>query len=379
MTMTQPKLSQSQQVLLALQEASQKLEKLQKRIDEPIAIIGMGCRLPGAENLAAFWTLLRAGVDAITEIPADRWAVDEYYDPNPDALGKMYTRAGGFIAQGVDQFDPQFFGLSPREVTSMDPQHRLLLEVTWEALEDAGLPPDQLWLSKTGVFMGLCSDDYAQLHAHQRPEVLGPHFGTGTLHSFAVGRIGYLLGLQGPNVQLNTACSSSLVGIHLACQSLRAQEADLALAGGVHLILSPQSTIGRCGMHALSPDGRCKTFDASADGYGQGEGCGVVVLKRLSDAQAAGDTILAVIRGSAVNHDGPSSGLTVPNEGAQARVIQAALKQAKIRPDEVSYLDAHGTGTSLGDPIEINAIGAVFGKREVPLIVGSVKSNIGHL
>lgn len=377
--MSQTKLSQSQQILLALNEASQKLEKLQKRIDEPIAIIGVGCRLPGADDPAAFWELLRNGVDTVTEIPADRWDVDRYYDPNPDAPGKMYTRSGSFIRQPVDQFDPGFFGISPREANSMDPQHRLLLEVTWEALEHAGLPPDQLWLSKTGVFVGISTNDYANLHAGYSAEELGPHFSSGTLPSFAAGRIAYLLGLQGPNVQVDTACSSSLVGVHLACQSLRTHESDLALAGGVNLILAPESTLGRCRLRAVSPDGRCKTFDAAADGYGQGEGCGVVVLKRLSDAVAARDPILAIILGSAVNHNGPSSGLLVPNEAAQARLLQEALKNAKLSPEDVGYLEAHGTGTSLGDPIEVNAIGTIFGKRQTPLIVGSVKSNIGHL
>ncbi|MEM7125066.1 MAG: SDR family NAD(P)-dependent oxidoreductase [Chloroflexota bacterium] len=388
---TQPELMT--RVTHALNAARTQLTSLKEKSREPIAIIGVGCRLPGADTPDAYWELLYHGVDAIREIPGSRWDVDQYYDPDPDVADKMYTRTGGFIDQPVDLFDPFFFGISPREAASMDPQHRLLLEVTWEALEHAGIAPDGLRLSKTGVFVGICTDDYVQLHKNATPEEMGPHFSSGTMHSFAVGRISYLLGLQGPNVQLDTACSSSLVAIHLACQSLRNQESKLALAGGVNLILSPDGTIGRCNMGALARDGRCKTFDASADGYGQGEGCGVVVLKRLSDAQEDGDNILAVIRGSAINHDGPSSALTVPNEAAQEIVIRDALENAHLKPEDVGYIEAHGTGTVIGDPIEINALDAVFSQRirsqasnnqasnkqNNRLIVGSVKSNIGHL
>lgn len=363
----------------ALSTARAQLDKIKQKAREPIAIIGIGCRLPGSDHPEAFWELLYNGVDAITDIPAERWDMSQYYDPDPTIPGKIYTRAGGFIAQPVGHFDPQFFGISPREAASMDPQHRLLLEVAWEALEHAGQAAQALRLSKTGVFAGICTNDYEQLHKEYTFKELGHHFASGTHHSFAVGRISYLLGLQGPNVQLDTACSSSLVAIHLACQSLRAQESDLALAGGVNLILAPESTLGRCSIKSLAPDGRCKTFDASADGYGQAEGCGMVVLKRLSDAIADGDHILAVIRGSAMNHDGPSSSLTVPNEAAQERVIQDALQNAQVKPEEVGYIEAHGTGTVIGDPIEINALHAVFGQRRDNLIVGSVKSNMGHL
>ena len=376
-------LSSSQQVLLALKEARARLEAIEKSRTEPIAIIGMGCRFPGGANdPTTFWQLLRDGVDAITEVPPDRWNVDAYYDPDPEAPGKTYTRHGGFLQQ-VDQFDPQFFGISPREAVSMDPQQRLLLEVSWEALENAGQTPRELRCSQTGVFMGICTDDYAQLSLNFGDLTsIDAYSSLGNTRSIAVGRIAYTLGLQGPNIQLDTACSSSLVTVHLAIQSLRSGECNLALAGGVNLILSPIGTINRSKLKALSPDGRCKTFDASANGYAQGEGCGIVVLKRLSDAVADGDNILALIRGSAVNHDGPSSGLTVPNELAQEKVIRQALKNAKLEPAQVSYVEAHGTGTSLGDPIEVGALGSVFGKerpQNQPLAIGSVKTNFGHL
>ncbi|MFB2977494.1 type I polyketide synthase [Microseira sp. BLCC-F43] len=373
----------SQQVLQTIKEMRARLEALNKEKTEPIAIIGLGCRFPGnAKDPASFWHLLHEGIDAVTEVPPGRWDVDAYYDPNPEALGKTYTKQGGFIQQ-VDQFDPLFFGISPREAASLDPQQRLLLEVTWEALENAGQTPTKLRNSQTGVYVGICTDDYYERFKDlDNLPFMDAHCGTGNARSMAVGRISHFLGLQGPNIQLDTACSSSLLTVHLACQSLRLKECNLAIAGGVNLILSPLSTIGRCSLKALAPDGRCKTFDASADGYGQGEGCGMVVLKRLSDAIADGDSILAVIRGSAMNHDGPSSGLTVPNKMAQKEVIQQALQNARIEPHQVSYVEAHGTGTSLGDPIELESLAAVYGKNRPinqPLVVGSVKTNVGHL
>ncbi|MBO3459428.1 type I polyketide synthase [Aetokthonos hydrillicola CCALA 1050] len=360
-----------------------KLEAVNKAKTEPIAIVGMACRFPGdANDPSTYWNLLHHGIDAITQLPQERWDVDTYYDPDPQTAGKTYTKEGGFIDQ-VDQFDPLFFGISPREAIGLDPQYRLLLEVTWEALENAGQTWANLKNSKTSVFMGISTDDYSALSLmHQNQSATGIPSAVRNNRSVGVGRISHLLGLQGPNIQVDTACSSSLVAIHLASQSLRSGESNLALVGGVNLILSPTSTIGRCQLKALSPDGRCKTFDASANGYGQGEGCGVVVLKRLSDAVADGDLISAVIRGSAVNHDGPSSGVTVPNRMAQKQVIQEALTNAKLEPHQISYVEAHGTGTSLGDPIEIEAIAAVYGKNrsvDQPLIVGSVKTNIGHL
>ncbi len=373
----------SKQMFLALKEVKAKLEQVERSKSEPIAIVGMGCRFPGEiNNPETFWQLLRNGVDAIADIPLERWDTNAYYDPNPDTQGKIYIRHAGLLSQ-VDQFDPQFFGISPREAQSLDPQQRLLLEVSWEALETAGQAPKQLKDTQTGVFVGIGQNDYAQrqLNAGDVTQI-SPYDLTGNVSCFASGRLSYLLGLQGPCLTIDTACSSSLVAVHLACQSLRAGECKLALAAAVQLILSPEITIGLCRMHALSADGRCKTFDAAADGYGRGEGCGVVVLKRLSDAIADGDRILALIRGSAVNHDGASSGLTVPNKLAQQKLIEQALINARVEADEVSYVEAHGTGTSLGDPIEVRALAAVLGKgrtSENPLIIGAVKTNIGHL
>ncbi|MEZ4868999.1 MAG: type I polyketide synthase [Caldilineaceae bacterium] len=367
-----------------MQAASQKVAALQAEVTalkqaryEPIAIIGMGCRFPQAPNPQAFWTLLHDGVDAITEIPGDRWDVGALYSTDPDDPTRMYTRRIGAIDQ-VDHFDPAFFGISPREAECMDPQQRLLLEVCWEALEDAALAVNQLRRTPTGVFVGMTTHDYALLDSDGLQE--RDHYAMlGNAQSVAVGRIAYLLGLQGPALQLDTACSSSLVAIHLACQSLRNGESTVALAGGVNLILAPQTMVRLCRMNALSPDGSCKTFDATANGYVRGEGCGIVVLKRLRDAQAAGDRILAVIRGSAVNHDGPSSRLTAPSADAQEKLLRQALANARVTADALDYIEAHGTGTALGDPIEANTVAAVFGKRTTPLWIGSVKTNIGHL
>jgi microcystin synthetase protein McyG len=369
-----------------MKDALVKLEKMQSVLNsmesaktEPIAIIGMGCRFPMAETPEAFWQMLGDGIDAVTEIPQQRWDIQSYYDADPSQPGKMYARSGGFLAQ-VDSFDADFFGLAPREVNYIDPQQRLLLEVSWEAIERAGLSPSRLQGSPTGVFMGVMNQDYSQF-THD-PTLVDMHTGAGNGNSFITGRLSYLLGLQGPSITLDTSCSSSLVTVHLACQSLRNQECDLALAGGVNLILSPLTTVVECKARMLSPDDRCKTFDADANGFVRGEGCGVIVLKRLSSAIAERDNILAIIRGSAVNHDGRSSGLTVPNPLAQEAVILQALKAAKVEPNAVSYIETHGTGTSLGDPIEVGAITTVFGKnrpQSQPLTIGSVKTNIGHL
>ncbi|NEQ95286.1 MAG: SDR family NAD(P)-dependent oxidoreductase [Cyanothece sp. SIO2G6] len=371
-----------------MQQAIAQLDTLQSQVDtlkyqqrEPIAIIGMSCRFPGGvDSPDTFWQLLRDGVDAIDEVPANRWTIDDYYDPTPKASGKMISRDGGFLDR-VDEFDSQFFRIAPREVQSLDPQQRLLLEVSWEALEHAYQIPDDLFQSLTGVFMGMSGSDYLQrlLHSQQPPD---GYFGTGNTFSAAVGRISYILGLTGPSFAVDTACSSSLLSVHLACESLRRQECNLALAGGVNLLLAPfvNMTFSAAGM--LSPDGRCKTFDARANGYVRGEGCGVIVLKRLSEAIAHQDNILAVIRGSAVNQDGPSGGLTVPNGPSQVSVIRQALQNGGVDPKMVSYIEAHGTGTSLGDPIEVAALGDVFGKGrspEQPLLLGSVKTNVGHL
>jgi acyl transferase domain-containing protein/acyl carrier protein len=350
---------------------------------EAVAIIGMGCRMPGGVSTPEdLWRLLTEGVDAIREVPRERWDVDAYYDPRPVTPGKMSTRWGGFV-DGIDQFDAGFFGISPREAASMDPQQRMLLEVAWEALERAGAAPDRLVGSLTGVFVGISTADYSLLQMRAvDPDAFDIYFGTGSAVSVAAGRLAYVLGLQGPCVALDTACSSSLTAVHLACQSLRLGECDLALAGGVNAILTPDALINFSQARMLAPDGRCKTFDASADGFVRGEGCGIVVLKRLSDAIRNGDPILAVVRGSAVNQDGRSNGLTAPNGPSQVAVIRAALSRGGVSPAAVGYVEAHGTGTELGDPIEMQALGAVLAngrEAHAPVLVGSIKTNMGHL
>jgi acyl transferase domain-containing protein/protein-L-isoaspartate O-methyltransferase len=361
-------------------------DELQRRLDaadaarhEPIAIVGIGCRFPGGSDTPErYWDFLNAGGDAISEVPPDRWDVDAFYDPDPDAPGKMSTRWGGFIS-GVADFDPHFFGISPREAQRMDPQQRLLLEVAWEALEHAGVNPDRLAGSRAGVFVGLSAIDYAQVLRDVGLRSFDAYTASGGAHSIASGRLSYLFGAHGPSVSVDTACSSSLVAIHQAIGSLRRNESDLALAGGVNLILRPDVTIALSKAHMMAPDGRCKAFDARADGFVRAEGCGVLVLKRLSDARADGDTIIALINGSATNQDGRSNGLTAPNGPAQEAVLQAALADARLEPGRVQVVEAHGTGTSLGDPIEVSALAAVYGDRDDPLLVGSVKANIGHL
>ena len=376
-------LSPVKQAFLAIEELEAKLEAAERARNAPIAVIGIGCRLPGSANdPATFWQNLKNGVDGVREVPPDRWDVNTVYDPDPNAPGKTYVRQAGFIDR-VDGFDPQFFGIAPREAVAMDPQQRLLLEVAWEALENAAIAPDSLAGSRTGVFVGIASADYASLYTKTNDlSKLDTYYGSGVSHSIASGRISYVLGLQGPSISIDTACSSSLVATHLAVQSLRNGESDMALAGGVNLILLPDNQISFSKLRMLAFDGRCKTFDASADGFGDGEGCGVVVLKRLADALADGDRILAVIRGSAVNQDGASSGLTAPNGPSQVAVIRAALANGDIRPQEVGYVEAHGTGTSLGDPIEVQALGNVLKQdrpADRPFYLGSVKTNAGHL
>jgi acyl transferase domain-containing protein len=376
-------LSPLKRALLALEDMRARVEAAERAAHEPIAILGMGCRMPGGANdPAAFWQLLADGVDAIGEIPRERWDMDEYHDPDPDVPGKIVSRDGGFV-DDVDLFDPQFFGISPREAITMDPQQRLLLEVSWEALEAAGIAPSSLGATKSGVYVGMSNYDYSHVALEGMDSNgvdLDAYVGTGNAASVAAGRISFALGLQGPAMAVDTACSSSLVSVHLACQALRAGEADLAIAGGVSLMFTPDTHIYMSQLRALSPTGRCHTFDASADGYVRSEGAAMIVLKRLSDAVADGDSILAVIRGTAVNHDGRSSGLTVPNGIAQQAVIRAALDDAGVDPRDVSYVEAHGTGTPLGDPIEVRALDAVYGShRREPLQIGSVKTNIGHL
>ncbi len=362
--------------LLELRDKKAKLNALEQAKTEPIAIIGLGCRFPNSPNLEAFWQLLEQGIDAATEVPKERWDIDQYYDPNPDATGKMYSRFANFI-KDVDKFEPEFFKISPREAKKLDPQHRLLLEVCWESLEYAGLSPVSLRCSQTGVFIGMMTHDYRELAVN--PEDLHTASGNGSF--LGAGRIAYTLGLQGPTLSVETACSSSLVACHLASQSLRNQECKIALAGGVNLMITPEVSLIESRSQMNSPDGRCKTFDDSADGYGRGEGCGIVVLKRLSDAQADGDNILALLRGSAVNHDGPSGGLTVPNGLAQEAVIRQAMANGKVEASQVDYIECHGTGTPLGDPIEVEALVNVYGKnrpQNTPIIISSVKTNIGH-
>jgi myxalamid-type polyketide synthase MxaD len=348
--------------------------------NEPIAIIGIGCRFPGANDPAAFWQLLRDGVDAIREVPADRFDQHAFYDPDPATPGKMNTRWGGFLGQ-VDQFDPNFFGISPREALRMDPQQRLLLEVTWEALQDAGQVPERLVGTQAGVFIGIATNDYGRLQWNDL-ERIDAYAGTGNALSIAANRISYLFDFRGPSLAIDTACSSSLVAVHLACGSLRNGESTLALAGGVNLILSPAIAINFTKAGAMAPDGRCKAFDARANGYVRSEGAGVVVLKPLSKALADGDPIYAVIRGSAVNQDGRSNGLMAPNPLAQEAVLREAYRQAAVSPGKVQYVEAHGTGTLLGDPIEAKALGAVLGVERPPgrpCALGSVKTNLGHL
>jgi len=370
--------------LRTLDELQARLDAVEKPLREPIAVVGVGCRFPrGGNDPEGFWQNLRTGVDCIAEVPRERWEVDELYDPEPGKPGKVYTRHGGFLDRAVDGFDPHFFGIAPREALSMDPQQRLLLEVTWEALEHAGQAPSPLAGSATGVFIGIGSNDYCQLQSRSgNTDFIDAYFGAGVSHSIASGRLSYVLGLQGPCVSVDTACSSSLVAVHLACQSLRLNECRMALAGGVSLMLAPDGTLATCQARMLSPDGRCKTFDASADGYVRAEGCGIVVLKRLSDAQADGDVILALIRSSAINQDGRSSGITAPNGPAQEAVIREALARAGVAPHSIQYVETHGTGTSLGDPIEVQALGAVLCEgrpADRPLLIGGVKTNIGHL
>ena len=377
-----PELSPVKRALLALDEMQTRLRAAEGRLREPLAVIGMSCRFPGgADDPARCWELLRAGRDAIVEVPADRWDVDAYYDPDPAAPGKMSTRWGGFLER-IEAFDPELFGISPREAQTMDPQQRLLLEVAWEALERAGQAPERLAGSRTGVFVGISGADYAQiLTQNVDPARIDAYFASGVAHSIASGRLSYCLGLRGPSLSIDTACSSSLVAVHEACQSVRARETDLAIAAGVNLVLLPDNAITFSKSQMMAADGRCKTFDARADGFVRAEGCGVVIIKRLADAIADGDPVLAVIRGTAVNQDGASSGLTAPNGASQEALLREALANAGVRPEEVGYVETHGTGTSLGDPIEVRALGNVFApsrQRDAPLYIGSVKTNFGH-
>lgn len=327
---------------------------------EPVAIIGIGCRFPGASGPDEFWNLLRDGTDAITEVPPDRWDVDDLYDVDPSVPGKMVTRWGGFLA-GVDRFDREFFGISPKEARAIDPQQRLLLEVSWEALEDAGQVSSALAGSETGVFVGISTYDYALLRA-PRLDGIDAYYGTGVALSIAANRISYVFDLRGPSIAVDTACSSSLVAVHAACQSLWSGESGPAIAGGVNVILSPGFGVNFSKAGVMAPDGRCKTFDARADGYVRGEGVGVVVLKPLARAVADHDPIRAVIRGGAVRQDGRTNGLMAPNGRSQEDVLRAAYRHSGVAAADVDYVEAHGTGTALGDLMEAQALGEVLGR-----------------
>jgi acyl transferase domain-containing protein/acyl carrier protein len=362
-----------------LAQLEQRQQATEAARSAPIAVIGMGCRFPGgAGSPDAYWQMLLDGVDTVGPIPKDRWDAEALYDPNPDAPGKIATRGGAFLSD-IDRFDARFFDILPREAIAMDPQQRMLLEVAWEALEYAGYPPGRARGSAVGVFVGIASNNYGQITATRLDDA---YAGLGSTFSAAPGRISYALGLDGPCFAVDTACASSLATVHLACQALRNGECAMALAGGVNAILTPYGYLFLSRTKVLSPDGRCKPFSASADGIGRGEGCGLVVLKRLADAVADGDTVHAVIRASAVQQDGRSGGLTVPNGRAQERLIRDVLKAAQVKPSEVGFVETHGTGTELGDPIEAEALVAALGPErpaDRPLVLGAVKSNIAHL
>jgi acyl transferase domain-containing protein/acyl carrier protein len=347
-------------------------------VTDEIAIVSMAGRFPGAEDPEGLWRLLDAGRSAIGEVPPGRWNTAGLHDPDPDALGRAYSLRGGFLP-GVDRFDAAFFGISPREAARMDPQQRLLLQTAWELVERAGIVPATLHGSATGVYIGLYDSGYL---AGAGLDQLDGHAGTGAAASVASGRIAYTFGLHGPAVTVDTACSSSLVALHLAARALAAGECDLAMAGGATLMLSPRAHVEFSRLRGLSPSGVCRPFSADADGVVWSEGCGLVLLKRLPDARRDGDRVLAVLAGSAVNQDGRSQGLSAPNGLAQQRVVRAALAAAALSPDDIDYVEAHGTGTALGDPVEANALAAVFGPGRPagrPLLVGSLKSNLGHL
>jgi acyl transferase domain-containing protein len=345
----------------------------------PVAIIGMGCRFPGAENPDAFWRLLAGGVDAITEVPADRWDIEAFYDPDLATPGMMSTRWGGFLSD-VDAFDARFFGVSPGEAKTMDPQQRLLLEVAWETIERAGIAPARLADSRTGVFVGIGNNDYG-MNCLDRPENINAYFASGNALCMSVNRLSHFFDLKGPSLAVDSGCSSSLAALHYACQSLRLGECSLALVGGVSLVLSPQGTVGLSQSWLTAADGRCKSFDEAADGYVRSDGCGMVLLKPLPDAIADGDPILAVVRGSAVNQDGRSVTFTTPSATAQVDVMRTAFDHAGISPGDVSYVEAHGVGTAVMDAIEAQSIATLFGEgrnANDPCLVGSVKTNIGH-
>jgi len=346
-------------------------------IEEPIAIVGMGCRFPGSsDSPEALWDLLEKGEDAIELIPKSRWDIEEWYDADRDAVGKMYVREGGFI-EGIESFDAAFFNITPQEARSIDPQQRLLLECSWEALERAGQHRSSLYNTNTGIYIGIYGNDYAN-RVYSNAAAIDQYSLMGTAHSTTAARLSYFLGLKGPSLAVDTACSSSLVSLHLAVQAIRNGECDQALAGGTQLILDPKGTVNACQIKALSPTARCHTFSNKADGFVRSEGTGVLLLKPLSKARADGDNILAIIKGTAINQDGKSQGFTAPNGPSQQQVIKKALAQAQLQPADIDYIECHGTGTDLGDPIEVQSIGEVFRQNARPVVLGSIKSNIGH-
>lgn len=356
--------------------------QIKDNVNEPIAIIGFGCRLPGDINSPSiFWESICNGIDAITDIPEDRWNISSYYDEDKEKHGKMYVKRGGFL-KNVRKFEPGFFGISPKEAAIMDPQQRLLLEVSWEALEDGGIPPETVRGSKTGVYIGLFMHDFENIQSNPMERInFNPHSATGNSTTISASRISYVYDFKGPCLIIDTACSSSLVAVHLACKGLHNRDCNMAVVGGVNLILKPEMHITLCKGNFLSPDGKCKSFDESANGYVRSEGVGVAILKRLSDAIASNDTIYAVIKGTSSNQDGKSNGLTVPALSSQVQLIKDALEISDLKPNHIQYVEAHGTGTSVGDPIEANAIGTVLAEGRSDddrVIIGSVKSNIGH-
>ena len=345
-----------------------------------IAIIGMGCRFPQAPNIGAYWTMLLGGIDAITEVPADRWNVDEFHDPRPATPCKIVTRNGGFV-DDIDKFDPYFFGISPREAVRIDPQQRMLLEVAWEAMEQAGLRRDEFMGSRTGVFVGVCTDDYITMERGDLRN-MDIYMGTGGSRGSTAGRLAFAFGLRGPVAAVDTACSSSLVALHGACNSLQVGDCDMALAGGVNVVLHPGTAIAFSQANLLSPDGRCKAFDASANGFVRSEGAGIVLLKPLSKALDDGDPIYAVIRATASNNDGSTSPYMTPSKLGQAELLRRAYERAGVAPDSIQYVEAHGTGTAVGDPIEVGALNEVFSAGRgagQTCLLGSSKTNIGHL
>jgi acyl transferase domain-containing protein/NAD(P)-dependent dehydrogenase (short-subunit alcohol dehydrogenase family)/aryl carrier-like protein len=370
---------QLRRAILTIRSLKQEVETLRSERQSAIAVVGLGCRFPGGGDTPTdFWRLLLSGSDAIVDVPPGRWEKDAWYDADPDRPGRMNTRWGGFL-DDVERFDADFFEISAREAESMDPQQRLALEVAWLALEDANLSPDRLRDSSTGVYLGINSAEYYQM-ALAEPDAFDVHTLSGGVTSVAAGRLAYFLGLNGPALAVDTACSSSLAAVHLALQALRAGECGTALAGGVYTVLRPELSVGLSRLRMMAADGRCKTFDAKADGFVQGEGCALVVLRRLDDALAAGDHIRAVIRGSAINQDGRSGSLTAPSRAAQVQVIRAALRDAGVEADRLDFVETHGTGTALGDPIELHALADALGRtRQRPLVLGAVKTQIGHL